>query len=206
MASKGVWFLKKLTIQYCEHGGSSRGIRDLINSSLAQFRETNPQLVVEIKKRNGRHPCAYAEYHTGNEYQWPLRNKSSKEALEVLYELRNRRGRKVSTFFGWPTARTQVPSVQGRWRADLHPAPVVLFNAKHLPESEFLEAKEEATQLVSAIPGSEVAIEASNAPRVAPWVLPISLQPSKQSVLASIKRGDVTTPSSNTTNKFKKSA
>ena len=92
MSRHGVWQLTKLTLNYCAHSGSSRGVRcaatrsdaqrsparspaavtadarpphpssEFVGRELAAFRSGNPQMVVEEALRPGRHPHAVAEY------------------------------------------------------------------------------------------------------------------------------------------------
>ena len=81
MSRRGVWQLTKLTVNYCAHSGSSRGVRcvalrraafatpaltrlcsEFISSDLELFRSSNPQMAVEAALRPGRHPHALAEY------------------------------------------------------------------------------------------------------------------------------------------------
>ena len=66
MATRGVKQLTKLTINYCEHGGSSRSIREYISSSgIVDFATRNPTVSVIGNLRNGKHPNVNAEYKTG---------------------------------------------------------------------------------------------------------------------------------------------
>jgi len=46
MARFGVWQLKKLEVQFCGWGGSSKGVREFIKDTLPAFQQNNPQLEV----------------------------------------------------------------------------------------------------------------------------------------------------------------
>jgi len=47
MCSRGVFQLKKLSVYFCDFGGSSSGVRDFISSpSITQFLKANPQIEV----------------------------------------------------------------------------------------------------------------------------------------------------------------
>ena len=62
---RGVWQLKSLTLKYCEHGGSSKGIRKLIEGPLLnKFVEAsrNDSLEVKVEKANGHHPTVEGVY------------------------------------------------------------------------------------------------------------------------------------------------
>ena len=60
MSRRGVWQLSKLTLNYCEHSGSSRGVREFVAGGLDAFRQANPQLELVAALRPGRHPHAAA--------------------------------------------------------------------------------------------------------------------------------------------------
>lgn len=64
MSIAGVRQLKVLTIRFCQYGGSSRGVRDFLTSRLAQFKEENPTLTVNVVAKNGQHPILIGEYRT----------------------------------------------------------------------------------------------------------------------------------------------
>ncbi|KAL6645608.1 hypothetical protein ACP70R_017216 [Stipagrostis hirtigluma subsp. patula] len=56
MALRGVWQLQKLVVNYCDWGGSSRGIRAFMEAHLPAFKENNPQLEVVTELVRGQHP------------------------------------------------------------------------------------------------------------------------------------------------------
>jgi large subunit ribosomal protein L43 len=86
MCSKGVWQLQTLSLRYCAHSGSSRGLRYLFvmlcyvrikptyltgfcvcrevlqSQELIDFAVNNPQLQIDSQIRAGRHPTLVAEY------------------------------------------------------------------------------------------------------------------------------------------------
>ena len=84
MARRGVWQLKKLVINYCDHSGSSIGTRyvlvvdipmiiahkhacqsecrEFLKSWLPRFREENPHLEIAEVLRRGGHPFLEASY------------------------------------------------------------------------------------------------------------------------------------------------
>lgn len=58
---------KKITLQYCNSGGSSQGLRNLLNSKrLDIFAEKNPHIQFDVIKKAG-HPILRAEYTNGRE-------------------------------------------------------------------------------------------------------------------------------------------
>lgn len=71
MCTRGVWQLEKLVFRYCEHGGSSQGMRYLLflklfrewmRFNLKEFAEQNPQIRCEAMKKPNRHPIIIAQY------------------------------------------------------------------------------------------------------------------------------------------------
>uniref|UniRef100_A0A6B2LLD5 Large ribosomal subunit protein mL43 n=1 Tax=Arcella intermedia TaxID=1963864 RepID=A0A6B2LLD5_9EUKA len=63
MSYSGVLALKRITIRYCQHGGSSRGVREFLASKeKKQFEEENPHCEVVVFKQNGKHPLLLGEY------------------------------------------------------------------------------------------------------------------------------------------------
>ncbi|KAF0931521.1 hypothetical protein E2562_004631 [Oryza meyeriana var. granulata] len=56
MALRGVWQLQKLVVNYCDWGGSSRGIRAFMEAQLPAFKEKNPHLEVVTELVRGQHP------------------------------------------------------------------------------------------------------------------------------------------------------
>ena len=65
MATKGVWQLKQVTIRYCQHGGSSRYVRQLLGDHrFLKFVEENPQVQFETELKGARHPILIGDYGT----------------------------------------------------------------------------------------------------------------------------------------------
>lgn len=126
MARRGVWQLSKLRLSYCEHSGSSRGVRDFVKEHLLAFQETNTQLSIEAKSWPGRHPYFRGEYRNGNVRAVGLRNAAADQVLQQATLLRNSAGRKTSLKVKhrkvFPKEKGDAsqyvsPSVQGGWTA-----------------------------------------------------------------------------------------
>mmetsp|Transcript_9929 Transcript_9929/g.20677 ORF Transcript_9929/g.20677 Transcript_9929/m.20677 type:complete len:181 (+) Transcript_9929:94-636(+) len=65
MATRGVFQCKQLTLRYCEHGGSSRAVREYLASGrLLEWATDRPSVQVKVQVRNGKHPNLQAEYVT----------------------------------------------------------------------------------------------------------------------------------------------
>lgn len=124
MATRGVFQLQKLTLSYCEHGGSSRVIRDFLSSgNLLDWAKERPHIQIRVKVRNGNHPNIQADYLTNvDESIHQICVKSSKvttpDIPAVLNQLYNRSGRKITKLT--KPIYTDTPSVQGVWTPALN--------------------------------------------------------------------------------------
>ena len=124
MATRGVFQLQKLTLFYCEHGGSSQAVRDFLASGrLIEWARERPHLNIKVKVRNGKHPFVKGEYLTSpndNIHQICIKSNQAKSpdieaALDQLY---NRSGRKATKFT--KPVYTDTPSIQGVWTPALN--------------------------------------------------------------------------------------
>jgi large subunit ribosomal protein L43 len=114
MATRGIFQLQTLKFFYCEHGGSSRTVRDFISSGrIVRWAMANPQVDVEVKVRNGQHPYVLGEYLTGNPKQVGVKNEDMKRIYEVIDMLKNSSGRKIKRL--QKPVVTQTPTIQGIW-------------------------------------------------------------------------------------------
>ena len=114
MATRGIPQLLQLRIVYCEHGGSSRYIRDFLQSgNILQFASQNPNVEIRCMLRPGKHPYVRGDYLSGNFKQECVKNRPVKELVEALERLKNSSGRKLKKFT--KPVITQTPSVQGVW-------------------------------------------------------------------------------------------
>eukprot|EP00535_Pseudo-nitzschia_heimii_P007128 CAMPEP_0197174656 /NCGR_PEP_ID=MMETSP1423-20130617/1074_1 /TAXON_ID=476441 /ORGANISM="Pseudo-nitzschia heimii, Strain UNC1101" /LENGTH=224 /DNA_ID=CAMNT_0042623599 /DNA_START=92 /DNA_END=767 /DNA_ORIENTATION=+ len=65
MATRGVFQCRQLTLRYCEHGGSSRAVREYLASGrLLEWAAERPTVNIRVKVSNGRHPNLQADYLT----------------------------------------------------------------------------------------------------------------------------------------------
>ncbi|GAA0142044.1 ribosomal protein [Lithospermum erythrorhizon] len=113
MALRGVWQLEKLVVSYCNWGGSSRGIREFLQSHVSAFKETNPQLEVVAELNRGQHPVLKGLYKNKNERVVCVKNMTPEDILLCATRLRNSLGRKVVKLR--TRHSTKHPSVQGTW-------------------------------------------------------------------------------------------
>lgn len=117
MATRGVFQLAKLRINYCEVGGSSRFLREYIGTGrLSQWAASHPQVEIEVKVRNGKHPNLHAEYKTNKstKHQVCLKDYKTAKQIDGICDLMfNRSGRKIKKLTN-PVV-TDTPTIQGVW-------------------------------------------------------------------------------------------
>lgn len=119
MCSRGVYQLKRIQLQFCDYGGSSKGVRALLESEQLQaFLKENPQIDFKVIMRRGFHPFAHSVYINGFIKDVPLRNYSEAEVLEKFQKVRDSFGRKALTKTGEGVYGVKK-SVQGPWRANM---------------------------------------------------------------------------------------
>ena len=116
MATRGINQLKKLSVRYCEIGGSSGTVREYLSRSphLVDFARDNPHVRIIVKPRNGHHPYIQGEYVTGQAKQICVKNTTEKRIFQVIDMLRNTSGRKIVRLGGL-AVRGDCASVQGVW-------------------------------------------------------------------------------------------
>ena len=116
MATRGVTQLQKITLKYCEYGGSSRALREyLANGQLVAWAKHHADTAIEVKVRNGHHPVIQADYLTGHvQHQVSVKNYERwQDVQDVCQMLANRSGRKITKIT--QPVLTDTPSVQGVW-------------------------------------------------------------------------------------------
>ena len=114
MATRGIKQLQKLQIFFCEHGGSSRQVREYIQSGkIVSFATQNPTVQVEATLRNGKHPFVKASYLTGFSKQVCVKNEDVERIEKVIKMLNDSSGRKITKISN--PVKTDTPSVQGVW-------------------------------------------------------------------------------------------
>ncbi|CAH1452203.1 unnamed protein product [Lactuca virosa] len=115
MSQRGVWQLQKLTVSYCNWGGSSRGIRAFMESHLQAFKENNPQLEVVTELNRGQHPFLKGSYKNKNERVVSVMNMTPEDVLLCATRLRNSLGRKIERAI---EISTWVSTVYGKTKGE----------------------------------------------------------------------------------------
>ncbi|KAL3674443.1 hypothetical protein V7S43_000394 [Phytophthora oleae] len=118
MATKGVWQLKQVTIRYCQHGGSSRHVRQLLGDErFLKFVEENPQVQFDTELKGARHPILIGDYVTNQRKVSDIKNQDIPFILKQLERLRNSSGRKMTPIK--KPVNSKRPTIQGIWQPDL---------------------------------------------------------------------------------------
>ena len=141
MATRGVFQLRTLTLSYCEHGGSSKAVRDFLASGkLIEWASERPSVEIKVCVRNGKHPNAKGEYLTGvngSVHQVCLKSNAARspEIESILDMLFNRSGRKITKFT--KSVYSDTPSIQGMWTPalNLHLQPEFPMKMTTIPSS-----------------------------------------------------------------------
>lgn len=103
---------KKITLTYCNWGGSSRGMRELLANEVKSIATKYPDVEFVLKKKSG-HPIVQAEYVTGATKTICVRNRTPSEIKEKIQTVHDSRGE--------PTRKYKYPvksaneSVRGVW-------------------------------------------------------------------------------------------
>ncbi|KYQ88286.1 hypothetical protein DLAC_10978 [Tieghemostelium lacteum] len=113
MSKNGVWQLKKLVIRYCDLSGSSKYIRNILNTNIKEFKDSNPQIEYSDEVNRGKHPYLVAHYESGIVKQLPLRGREEDKIMKHILNLKESSGEKPRKFKDRYIKTT--PSIQGLW-------------------------------------------------------------------------------------------
>ncbi|KAJ8970802.1 hypothetical protein NQ314_001015 [Rhamnusium bicolor] len=106
--------LQRVVLKFCKNNGSSRGMREFIESGLVNFANENPGVVVYLKPRRHRTAVIKAEYLNGDSQWINCRNFTQEEVLKWLILLKsqskNATGTRIKKLW-----HTDHPSIQGPW-------------------------------------------------------------------------------------------
>ncbi|CAH1975351.1 unnamed protein product [Acanthoscelides obtectus] len=106
--------LQRVVLKFCKNNGSSRGMREFIESGLVNFAKENPGVVVYLKPRRHRSAVIKAEYLNGDEQWMSCRNSTQEEISKWLNLLvcqsKNHTGTRIRKLW-----HTDHPSIQGPW-------------------------------------------------------------------------------------------
>ncbi|XP_076306022.1 mitochondrial ribosomal protein L43 [Tachypleus tridentatus] len=110
--------LQRVSLIFCKSSGSSKGVREFIETELVDFARANPGTVVYLKPRRHRGTYMCAEYLNGHKDYITCNNFTQDEVRKWLEYLKNKSG--------FPIIRlrkhwhTDHPSIQGVWNPFTH--------------------------------------------------------------------------------------
>ncbi|EWC48532.1 hypothetical protein DRE_01754 [Drechslerella stenobrocha 248] len=86
---------KRLEFNYCDFGGSSRGMKAFLRTRLATFAKENPQVEMIVAPRPHKHPIIRGLYINGREKVVCVRNLEVLQVLQKVELLRDASGVKL---------------------------------------------------------------------------------------------------------------
>lgn len=104
---------KKITLQYCNWGGSSQGMRELLVKQLKQIAAENPKIEFVVQQKSG-HPLITGEYVSGNKKFVTARNLPPHEILRKIALVRDSSGKPQLQKNKYPV-KSVNESVRGVW-------------------------------------------------------------------------------------------
>ncbi|XP_969017.2 large ribosomal subunit protein mL43 [Tribolium castaneum] len=135
--------LQRVVLKFCKNNGSSRGMRDFIESGLVDFAKNNPGIVVYLKPRRHRTAVISAEYLNGDKQYINCRNFAKEEIIKWLNLIKTQSGN-TTGFRYRKLLHTDHPSIQGPWTPYTFKDPAEnlakfpdqdLSRPKHLPKT-----------------------------------------------------------------------
>ena len=126
---------KRMSIHYCPHGASSRGVRHWLDYEAHKFVAANPQIAVYVVERENRAPEVKANYMNDVVRTAQLNNLDDTAIWDWIDRFRNESGR------DWQRERLKKPwistqpSIQGTWNPFMY-KPVVDVNTDNFVGKE----------------------------------------------------------------------
>lgn len=115
--------LKRITLRFCKSSGSSRGIRDFIETDLISFAQDHPGTAVYLKPRRHKSPSFVAEYLNGEREVISCHNFTAQQMVKWLNLYTTRSGVPLMRYIQmW---RTECPSIQGVWSPFTNKDPIL---------------------------------------------------------------------------------
>lgn len=125
--------MKRVTLRFCKSSGSSRGIRDFIETELIHFSENHPGTAVYLKPRRHKSPSFVAEYLNGEREVVSCHNFTSQQIDKWLHLYNTRSGIPLMRYLKmW---HTDCPSIQGVWSPFTNRDPAL--NVTQFPSEKF---------------------------------------------------------------------
>lgn len=102
----------KIVLRYCNWGGSSRGMREFLRTSLKTIAEQNPKVEFVVRQQPG-HPIVQGVYAGGLSKPVCVRNYNPSKILEKIQVVQNASGHKLQKYNR--AVESTNESVRGIW-------------------------------------------------------------------------------------------
>ncbi|CAJ0835705.1 13637_t:CDS:2 [Entrophospora sp. SA101] len=102
---------RMIVFNYCERGGSSRGIVEYLKNRVIDFAKENPQIEIKISPRPSKHPVIRGVYLNNKEKDICVKNMKINEIEEKVQLLKDSSGVTAKRRFKKPVIST-TPSVR----------------------------------------------------------------------------------------------
>jgi len=143
MSNRGISRVKAITLQFCDFGASSHGVRDLLKSDkIYNIVNTNKNINFNLKLQRGSHPYLQVDFLNGYSKSVPLRQDDIKETERKLTTACNEIGKRAIKHNGFRVISFNK-SIQGTWKPGM-------FNSKpyhlmqHFPQFPSIQIEEMA--------------------------------------------------------------
>ncbi|GMM52263.1 mitochondrial 54S ribosomal protein [Starmerella bacillaris] len=103
---------KRITLRFCNWGGSSKGMRELLRTQLKDIAAKDPKIEFNVLQESG-HPVIQGEYTNGVKKTICVRNKNPTEILEKLTFIKDCGGTKLKKYKR--AVESTNESVRGVW-------------------------------------------------------------------------------------------
>ena len=122
MSIRGVYQLMRLELKYCDHGGSSRHLRNFLENHLKTLREEWSHLDITTTVRRGRHPHVTGTYRNGRQKTVDLKNKEEEDQVPLELPV-HREGEEIGHQVAGEQEDHGYAFDQGRWRPGMWDTP-----------------------------------------------------------------------------------
>lgn len=104
---------KRITLTYCNFGGSSSGMRDFLKHKLSKVAERYPEIEFKVMEKPGQHPVLFGEYASDLNKQICVRKWNMDVIENKLKLIVNASGKKLTK--PKQAVVSQNKSVRGIW-------------------------------------------------------------------------------------------
>lgn len=104
---------KRITLSYCNFGGSSSGMRDFLRHKLSKVAKQYPQIEFKVNEKPGQHPVLFGEYASDLTKQICVRKENMDVIENKLKLVINSSGKNLSK--PKQAVVSQNKSVRGIW-------------------------------------------------------------------------------------------